>query len=94
MELTNPVVGCCPPLPPTILCSLLVALLMVRHVKAWVQQLCARHPTIAFTLIVVTPASSTAILFECKVRDLPVAQRVNRDGGSALTSKLAEIAQH
>ncbi len=56
--------------------------------------LCARHPTIVFMLIVVAPASSAAILVECKARDLPMAQHVNRNGGSTLTSRLAKIAQH
>ncbi len=76
------------------LCSPLVALLMLRHVQAWVMQRCVRCPTIAFTLIAVVPASSAAILVECKVRDLLVVQYVNKDSGSTLKSRLVEIAQH
>ncbi len=73
------------------LCSPSVSLFMLSHVN---QQLCARHPTILFTLIAVVPASTAVILVECKACDLPVAQHVNKDGSSTLTSRLAEIAQH
>ncbi len=74
--------------------SPLVALLMLRHVQPWVMQLCVRRPTIVFTLIAVVPASSAATLVECKARNLPMVEHVNKDSGSTLTSKLAEIAQH